>query len=191
VEHGRASSEIAFSALSCLLGWALDQGYECPSLKRRRNKAARRRDRVLSMDELRAIWFASLEMQDYGAILRLLMLTGQRLNEIGGLQWKEIKRNGEPPRIELPALRTKNRRAHVVPLSELANAQLPRVWFTDRVHVFGYGPNGFRGWSACKKRLDDNLLLEHWTTHDLRRSFVTYCNELGLAPRHPTSSRQP
>ena len=80
----------------------------------------RSRDRVLDIGELKAIWDATAGDEDYNAIVRLLLLTGQRITEIGSLRWSEI----EGDRIVLPPARTKNNRAHVVPLSPVARAIL-------------------------------------------------------------------
>jgi integrase len=57
---------------------------------------------------------------DYAAIVRLLMLTGQRRDEIANLVWGEVG----PDAITLPAARSKNKREHVIPLSEPARAIL-------------------------------------------------------------------
>src|SRR5262249_38211027 len=72
------------------------------------------RHRVLSDSELRQLWHA-LPNNDYGRVARLLILTGQRRQEIGALRWSEV----DFPRgvISLPGERTKNARPHHVPLS--------------------------------------------------------------------------
>ena len=62
---------------------------------------------------------------DYSRIVRLLILTGQRRAEIGDLAWPEI--DFDKRQIELPEHRTKNRRPHIVPLSEQALAILEAV----------------------------------------------------------------
>ena len=79
------------------------------------------RTRVLSISELSAVWRAC-DDNVYGAIVRLLILTGQRREEIGGLRFDEV-RDGV---IVLPLSRTKNKRAHAIPLSAPAQAILAR-----------------------------------------------------------------
>lgn len=147
------------------------------------------RERVLADDELRAIWRA-LEDDHYGAIIKLLMLTGQRADEIANLAWSET---GEDA-FTLPAARTKNRRQHQVPLSNAALAILaaqPRrlnAAGTPRDFVFGTAERGFSGWSKCKERLDQRIAatrgapLPHWTPHDLRRTCATRMADLGVLP---------
>ena len=133
---------------------------------------------MLTDGELGLIWNACLD-DDYGAILKLLMLTGQRANEIAQLRRNEVHDL-------LPAERTKNARSHVIPLSEAAKGILP--WFRkgDRKFVFGRDDTGFSGWGKAKEKLDARVAeakpLEHWTVHDLRRTVVTCMAELGVQP---------
>jgi integrase len=136
----------------------------------------RPRERVLSDSELKAIWAACRE-DDYGSILKLLMLTGQRASEIGLLRWSEVQDN----QIVLPAERTKNHRTHVVPLSEPAKTILACAQ-KDRSFIFGRDGTGFRGWSKAKEKIEARAPLEHWTVHDLRRTVATRMAELGVQP---------
>lgn len=141
-------------------------------------------DRVLSLDELAAIWKATSSLDNHDRIVRLLILTGQRRCEIGGLEWSEI--NLAAKQIELPAKRCKNGRPHIVPLTDLAISLLPERREGHR-HLFGKKPRQpFSGWSQTKRRLNQRLGADFapWTLHDLRRSFVTHLNELGIAEPH-------
>lgn len=141
----------------------------------------RQRERILVADEIRVLWLATEGSGDYNAILRLLLLTGQRREEIAGLHWSEL--NLERTAWLIPVERTKNKRSHEVPLSQQA-AQiirgLPRRH--GRALVFGSGQGSFSGWSRAKARLDDRSGLSGWILHDLRRTVVTGMNELGIPP---------
>jgi integrase len=116
----------------------------------------------------------------YGTIIKLLLLTGCRANEIGRLRWDEL----HDEQIILPGARTKNKRAHVVPLSEPAKATLAGLHRRpDRVCVFGRRQDtGFSGWGAAKRELDSRAKAEHWTVHDLRRTVATRMADLGVQP---------
>jgi integrase len=129
------------------------------------------------MFELKAIWCA-LENNTYGAIIRLLVLTGQRAGEIARLRWAEV---GESE-IILPAARTKNNRAHIVPLSSAAREILTAHWREGRAFVFGRGDSGFSNWSKSKSQLDASTRLPHWTPHDIRRAVATGMANLGVQP---------
>jgi integrase len=115
-------------------------------------------------------------------IVRLLILTGQRRDEIGGLRSDEIAGD----RIELPAHRTKPKRAHTIPLSEPAQAIL-RPWAQTSANPFVFGPHPFVSWSLAKRMLDKALAkagveIEPWVVHDLRRSAATGMGNLSIAP---------
>ncbi|MGH1482518.1 MAG: tyrosine-type recombinase/integrase [Geminicoccales bacterium] len=106
--------------------------------------AERKRDRVLSAKELRSIWTATLTPEDFNTIIRLLILTGQRREEVGGMRWNELDLEGRV--WSLPSNRTKNGRPHDIPLSEAALQILrSRRGQTDRVFVFGEGKGPFSG----------------------------------------------
>jgi integrase len=175
---GAVTANRVRTSLSTFFSWALEQGTADanPVVGTSRNKE-QSRDRVLTPAELRLIW-ANLGDDHFAAIVRLLALTGQRAGEIAGLRWKEI----HDGMILLPAERSKNHRAHVVPLScpalAIIDAQEHRA---DRDLIFGRGTKPFSGWSNCKERLDARIKkanrgkdIPHWTPHDLRRTFATY-----------------
>jgi integrase len=132
------------------------------------------RERVLPMTELAAVWRACGDDGAYGAIVRMLMLTAQRREEIGGLRWHEVRDD----MIVLPGERTKNKRTHIIPLSGPARdiiAAQPRTG----EYVFG---RQFVSWSHRKQWLDGQLRIAPWTVHDLRRSAATHMAEIGIAP---------
>jgi integrase len=109
------------------------------------------RTRVLTEEELVAVWNAC-GADDHGAIVKLLILTGQRRSEIGDLRWTEI--DIAKRQFELPGHRTKNGRPHLVPLSDEARALIEALPHRhDRDLVFGVGIGGFGGWSKAKADL--------------------------------------
>ena len=96
------------SSLAAFFQWAIWEGLADVNPAAGGSKAPEKsRDRVLDVAELREIWNATADDRDYSAIVRLVMLTGCRIAEIGGLRWAEI--DGDC--IVLPADRTKNSRA--------------------------------------------------------------------------------
>jgi integrase len=168
------------SSLAAFFAWAIREGLADSNPVAGTNRQAERsRDRVLSLDEIKTIWSA-LGDDDYGAAVKLLILTGQRATEVGSLTWSEVIGD----EIVLAAARTKNKRRHVVPLSPAAKAILnARARGADREHVFArrHG-QPLKAWSSFKEALDRRLDLAPWTHHDLRRSAVTHMAELGIAP---------
>jgi integrase len=171
-ENGAVQSNRVRATLSAFFAWCVME-HELPTnpVVGTRVQPETSRERVLSDQELAAIWQATEGMTtDHDRLVRLLMLTACRRNELGALRWSEIQ--GDV--FVLPAARSKNHVAHSVPLHWLAIAQLPaRV--TGRDVVFGQGAHGFRGWAWSKRRLDKKLnFAASWTLHDLRRSCATW-----------------
>lgn len=142
------------------------------------------RDRVLSKDELTAIYSATFEMPyPFGPLLRILTLTGQRLNEVAGCQWTEI--NLEEAKWELPRDRSKNKTSHVVHLSNPVSKEFATLMNpTNQELVFTTtGKTPVSGFSKAKKQLDKISGVNDWRLHDLRRTFATVATEtLGYEP---------
>jgi integrase len=181
---GLVTSNRVRTSLSGFFSWAMTQGLVdgnpvIGTIKHEEQS----RERVLAPHELRAIWQA-LGDGDYGDIVRLLALTGQRASEISGLSWGEIQAD----MIVLPGSRTKNGRAHTIPLAQPVLAIIGKhERGKDSDPVFGRSFRSFSGWSECKVRLEARIAatgaaLPHWTPHDLRRTFATYAG--GGLPAH-------
>jgi integrase len=151
------------------------------------------RTRSLSDDELRVLWPVLAESGTFGAFVKALLLTGQRRNEVAGMAWAEIGKDGI---WEIPAERYKTKRPHAVPLSkaalELIEAQ-PKGGF-----VFpSSAETAFTAFGKSKEALDEAVLvamraaakkgekahpLPHWTLHDLRRTAKTLMARAGVRP---------
>jgi integrase len=186
---GPAASNRVRTSLSAFFTWAAREGYVDSNPVAYTNKAVENgsRERVLADDELAAIWRAAGDDQ-YGAIIKLLMSSGARRDEIASLRWSEVDLDAAT--IMLPPARTKNRREHVIPLSGQALAILaaqPRrteADGTERDHVFGYSRGrGWQDWSGSKADLDARIAAARkgkaleWRLHDFRRSLSTALHE--------------
>jgi integrase len=152
------------------------------------------RDRVLGDSELATVWRA-LPNGDYGDLVRLLMLTGARRQELGSLTWSEIDFAARV--INLPASRIKNKRPHQIPLSqpafEILSARQPspsaRVPHSSPINgtsnggfVFGGGRIGFTTWADGKAALDRRLPgVPAFRLHDVRRSVATGMARIGIS----------
>jgi integrase len=172
-----------FGCLSKLFGRLLQQRRidtnPCASVHR--PEAGQARDRVLTRDEIARFWTATDKVgEPFAAALKLLLITGARLNEISRMTAAELNDDGI---WSIPGTRTKNHKPHIVPLPPLARdilASLPRIeggWvFTTT------GNTPVSGWSKIKTRLDGLMGVPAWRLHDLRRTAATTMAEIGVAP---------
>jgi integrase len=169
------------STLSAFFAWCVTEGLldANPVAGTAKADEGNSRERVLTQEELRKLW-RSLGDDSFADILRLLLLTGQRRNEIGALRWSEIDLARKV--IVFPPARTKNGRQHEVPLSAQALVilkRLPRRNSTD--YLFGRR-SGYSDWGRAKQELDQRLRIAPWRIHDLRRTAATQLGELGVLP---------
>jgi integrase len=191
-----------FVALSSFFTWAqrhrLVEVNPCRTVPR--PAVATVRDRVLTSDEVRWFWQAC-EAADaprvpgapkpFKALLRLLLLTGQRLDEVAGMTHEELYDDGS---WHLAGSRTKNKKAHVVPLPPLARDLIANMPGHEGLVFSTTGTSPVSGWSRMKRRLDERMLalakqerggkitISPWRLHDLRRTAVTGMVELGVPP---------
>jgi integrase len=182
-ERGDVSANRLRTALSAMFGWAMREGLvEGNPVVGTNQRSESPRERVLTIEELIALWKA-LDDNAFGNIIRLLMLTGQRRDEIGGLRWDEL--DAEFIKITLPKHRTKNGIEHIVPLARVGREIVARQYrIVGQPCVFAArSAVGFTGWHDGRKALDAKLPdLAYWTIHDLRRSVATGMAGIGVLP---------
>jgi integrase len=169
------------SALSGFFAWAITEGLleANPVQGTAKVNEGSGRERVLTQEELRKLW-RSLGDDRFSDIIRLLVLTGQRRNEIGHLQWSEVELARKL--IVLPATRTKNGRKHELPLSQQALAIIERQPRRNSSEFLFSDVEGFKNWDYGKQRLDQRTRIAQYTLHDLRRTAATHMAELGVQP---------
>jgi integrase len=171
-----AARHSAFKYLATFLNWCVTRGYleTAPTDRMEAPKGITPRDRVLSPAELVAIWHA-LPDDDYGRIVKLCLLTGQRRH-----QWAAARREyliGDT--ITWPAELMKAGKAHTLPLTPRIAALLPlRIGY-----LFPNGSNiPYGNWTRPKWRLDAASKVS-FRVHDLRRTWATVCaEELAIQP---------
>ena len=179
-----ARARSMFGALSMMFSWLIAKRRlsQNPCTGVARPDTPERRDRVLSNTEIIALWRAAdaEKRSEFGAPLKLLLLTGGRLNEVTGMRRAELSDDGATWTI--PSSRTKNKRTHVVPLPPLARTLIESVpttgdlvFTTDGAHPVVIG-------SKIKHRLDAAMKCPPWRIHDLRRTAATGMAEIGIAP---------
>jgi integrase len=175
----RHSAALAIRSLRPCLKWAEKRGMvqigvwdlEPPI-------AGTRRERVLSEDEIRALW-PHLQGTP-GLVFKWLMWTGCRLNEAAGMTWGEIQSD----KWTIPALRSKSKRARTIPLTSQALSLLGEREPRDpNALVFPSARGGLlSNWDRVTKALHTASGTAAWHRHDLRRTVATMLGDLGFAP---------
>jgi integrase len=191
------------SNLSALFGWGMKAGLvpANPIIATFIPAVEQPRDRVLSDEEITWVWSCTNELtrndekDDFAKIVRLLVLTGARRTEVGGMCESELVRHGGPlgdgsVTWTIPGERTKNKLPLelVLPAWIAKHVPLPLSGDNTRDHLFGADSAiGFNGWKHGRARLDRMIkqaghVMAPWVLHDLRRTFVTRLNDLGVLP---------
>lgn len=189
-----------FSYIRRFLNWCVEQGYldvsPCAGLKP--PTSSRQRERVLDDRELTDVWKGCDVLPFlWSTIFKVLILTAQRKNEVIGMEWSEVDLDENIWRI--PGKRTKNGRAHEVPITPLVShllLNIPRV-SGSRYLFSSTGKSPIAGQSRVKRDLDRVIEelrqsssskseagdpMPHWTIHDLRRTATTGMARLGVEP---------
>lgn len=152
------------------------------------------RERVLEERELKRVWRTVIATYTtYHAIVQLLIATAQRRDEVAEAKWSEF--DLVKAIWTIPAKRTKNGKAHRVPLTALAIQIIKNIPKIDPVFLFpGQAKEGkvylqgqrrrqtFSGWSRSKRRLDEVSATSDWRLHDLRRTAATWMATSGVEP---------
>ena len=179
-----SESQHAYVAIRTMMNWCVRHGFidvsPAPSISHKSEP----RNRILSDDELAAVYQRAAEFgYPYGTIVQLLILTGQRRGEIAGLRWSWI----EDDTIVFPQGFTKNKREHHIPIGKQAMEVLrslpegPDLIFPSRIS----DEKHFNGWGKAKKSFDEEIDVTDYTLHDLRRTYSSNMARLGV-PIHVT-----
>lgn len=143
----------------------------------------RARARILTDEELRAIWQAADgSTGPFGAFVKFLLLTGARRAEAAQMTWAEVS----GPDWTLPAARNKVKVELIRPLSAAAQATiapLPRIGRHGFVFTTG-GDRPLGGFSKFKRRFDEACGVTDWTLHDLRRTARSLMSRAGVTSDH-------
>jgi integrase len=200
----RVEANRVFEDLRAMIRWARGRGDLDQNLTEGMRKPTETapRERVLSPDEIRTMWKALADAgmrESTRRILRLCLVTGQRVGEVAGMARAEL--DLENQMWTIPSARAKNGRQHVVPLSGVAvkiirdqiaeaDALATRMGRQASTYVFpGPGDHGATTGHAIAKAVKreetkdgTTMGIASWTPHDLRRTAATRMEEIGISP---------
>lgn len=184
----KAQTNRVLTQVKAALNWAVDLEWidANPAARVKRQSALETpRDRVLSPSELKSLWMASDTLSEPSrTLVKMLMLTGQRGDEVRGMRWDEIDRTNSLWII--PAERSKTKRSHLVPLPRDVAAMLAAL---PRLGPFVFtitGSKPYAGQVRLKRILDREAKAAEWPSwvfHDFRRTASTVMAQLGVEDR--------
>jgi integrase len=193
-KRGTRMASLVRNRLMTLFKWAMGEGFIeiNPVISSRQVEYTGKRERLLSDDELVRIWRACEpenfpHQGNFGRVIKLLLLTGARRQEITGMTWGEVYLDDAI--WTLPGERAKNHRTHTMPLSPPAHAILKEMseekrwngkeWTSDRYVFSSFGRmNVQRPRAALYERSGTS----GWWLHDIRKTVATGMGNLGIAP---------
>jgi integrase len=175
----------AYDAVKVFMRWAERRHYIDRALTDRIDPPAkgRSRNRILTDEELRAVWLAADSTDHFSHIIRLCILTGQRRSEIAHIERYMIRGD----RIALPAELTgnKNRQEHIFPIGPTTQAILAELpedgYLFPARKTWRGGGTVYNAWNKDKPRLDKRCGVTGWVIHDLRRTLRSKWAELGIS----------
>ena len=199
--HSHSVARRLHETLRPLFGWAFASGaiQSNPMIGLPCTKPVAARDRVLSDEEIKAFWqAASAEGWPFSSVFKVLLLTGQRREEVAGMRWREV--DLDAGQWTIAKERCKNGKAHTVDLHPVAVAALdplgdeaaPRLMRNaegEADFVFSTtGRTPVSGFSKTKARIDARMQqilgdkFQPWRTHDLRRTAASGMAALAFQP---------
>jgi integrase len=182
-DHGPHMSQAVLSFLSRLFNWHAARNDDFLSPLRhgmgRTKLTEYSRDRVLSDDELRAVWRAAeAHGGPYGNLVRFLVLTAVRRGEAARTKRSELF-GGD---WIIPAPRMKGKQEHVIPLSKAARAIIDAMPTVGDYVFTNDGRLPASNFSNQKVDLDKASGVTRWRIHDLRRTARSLMSRAGVAP---------
>jgi len=170
------TAQLVWEAASNILTWAVRNGHrgDNPLIRIKPEFKKSQRDRVLTLDEVRQIWFAAEALsQVHTAAVRTLLLLPFRKEELLSCSWSELEEDW----LNVPAQRAKTSEASSLFVSSFAATQFPSRRNDSELIFTTNGLVPTRLGSKVKPKLDSALGLRHWVFHDFRRTFSTHMHE--------------
>jgi integrase len=188
-KHGRNQADAVLSVIRSVMNWYAiqDDRYSTPIVKGmnrdQRSGPERSRNRILNDDEIRTVWSACSDMPIYGPLVKMLLLTAQRLRKVSKMKWSDIdngvwtiatdaREKGNAGQLKLPDLALE------------VIKDLPRVKNNPFVFVATVGNGSLAAFNQRKQELDEILPkdMKPWVLHDLRRTARSLLSRAGVRP---------
>lgn len=186
-KHGTRQADYALAVIRGMANWYArrHENYLSPMVRgmQRRSSKEMARDRILNDDELRAVWKATSENGTHGAVVRLLLLTAQRLEKVASMKWEDVNADGV---WTIPTEAREKGNANELQLPEFALEIIrAQPCYKDNPFVFaGRGHGHFKSWTHGKDAIEAKLpeTMPNWRLHDLRRTARSLMSRAGVRP---------
>jgi integrase len=185
-KHGARQADMVLAIVRKITHWyqARNDDYVSPVVRgmARTKPADRKGKRILDDDEIRAMWNAADDCGTFGALVKILLLTGQRREKVVTMQWDDI---GDDV-WKIPSESREKANAGVLRLPDMALAIIkirPQIDENPFVFAAGAGKGPFNSFSQRKAELDEKLPdMPRWVLHDLRRTARSLMSRAGVRP---------
>jgi integrase len=183
-ERGPVMADRVLAHVRKIMNWHASRtdDFRSPIVRGMARASGQPRERVLSDDELRAVWKAAKDFEGpFGYFVRFILLTATRRNEAAHLA--DVELVGDDWIV--PGSRYKNKLDHVIPLSQAARDLLESIQRIKGVkYIFTTGKKPIGGFSKFKKDFDEKCGVTAWTLHDLRRTARSLMSRAGVDADH-------
>jgi integrase len=185
-KHGATMADRVLEVVRSIANWFATRSddYVPPFTKdmRRTNPEDRKRKRTLSDDELRRVWSQAGQSNGFGALIKILLLTGQRRGAVLSMKWDDIEDDGT---WSVPHNPREKVNAGSLKLPKMALAIIraqPRYASNPYVFAASRGNGPMNGFSRAKQQFDKRCNVHGWTLHDLRRCARSLMSRAGVRP---------
>jgi integrase len=182
--QGKRTADKVLTVIRSLMNWYATRSddYVPPVVRgmQRQSLAETARARILTDDELRAIWTAAESSGVFGAFVMLALLTAQRRSKVRRMRWDEIDGSAW----SIPSEPREKSNAGVLVLPELARAIIAQQPRLGPYVLAGRGSGPYNGFRTAKPRLDRASGITGWTLHDLRRTARSLMSRAGVNADH-------
>jgi integrase len=186
-DKGPTAADAALGVIRSIMNWyaTRNDDYVSPIVRgmRRSDPKERARSRILNDDELRIVWKQAETNGTFGALVRLLLLTGQRRTTVASMRWDDVSVDGT---WMIPAEKREKGTGGELVLPEAALAIIKsRPRFASNPYVFAgrYDGAHFSNYGKAKATFDAKLpAMPQWGLHDLRRTARSLMARAGVLP---------